>query len=242
LSFSIIIPSRNIDNLIPCVAAIRAAGETARIIVAWDGDSTDWARDDNRFRGLLADGNLQTIEGVQPFVFARNVNIGIQQAGTDDVVIMNDDALLETPQGLTELALDASQHPEYGVIAASVDSCGTPNQNHCSAKNGLREERVMLAFICVYIPRHVLTVIGLLDEAFAVNAGGAGPRGYGCEDDDFCWRARAAGYKLGVENDVFVSHTKLPSTFRADPEHPADVKIHERLFEQKWGRHPRRPF
>ena len=40
--FSIIIPSRNIDNLTACVRAIRAARETARVIVVDDG--CQWER------------------------------------------------------------------------------------------------------------------------------------------------------------------------------------------------------
>ena len=240
--FSVVIPSKNVSNLVQCIGALRLRGETCRIIIVDDG--------------LLADERLQTIEnspladlqlpvvmipGVKPFVFARNVNLGIKQAGTDDVVIMNDDALLETEYGLTRLAHDAAHNPEYGVIAASVDNCGTPNQNHCSVKTGLRVEKVMLAFICVFIPRRIFDDLGTLDERFCINAGGEGPRGYGCEDDDFCWRVREAGYLLGVENDVFVSHTQLPSTFRNDPAHRADVNIHEAVFQQKWGRHPRCP-
>ena len=240
--FSIIIPSKNVSNLTQCIGAIRLRGETARIIIVDDG-----LLDDERLVTIenspLADLQppVTMIPGVKPFVFARNVNLGIKAAGTDDVVIMNDDALLETELGLSRLAHDAAHNPEYGVIAASVDSCGTPNQMHCSVKTGLRVEKVMLAFICVFIPRRILDELGLLDDRFAVNAGGDGRRGYGCEDDDFSWRVREAGYLLGVENDVFVTHTQLPSTFRSDREHPADVKIHEALFEKKWGRHPRCP-
>lgn len=237
--FSVVVPSKNLSNLTACVGALREMGETARVIVVDDGvEWNSWA-----CVGLIRD-NLRTlrvevVEGKKPFVFSVNTNIGIDEAFSDDVICMNDDALLETPHGLTILSECAAAHPEYGIIAASVDSCGTLGQIHSKIKSGLREESPMLAFICVYIPRSTIDRIGLLDERFCVNAGGPGARGYGLEDDDYCWRIRQAGLKLGVLNDVFVSHTKLPSTFRHDPEHPADVKIHERLFQEKWGVHPR---
>ena len=39
---------------------------------------------------------------MKPFVFARNVNLGIEAAGDADVILMNDDATqLRTPYGFT---------------------------------------------------------------------------------------------------------------------------------------------
>ena len=233
MSYSIVIPSKNISNLRQCVERIRLMGERDRIIVVWDGG-------DSELDMLPSDFRASFVMGEKPFVFARNVNIGIRAAVNDDIVIMNDDALLETHSGLMRLAYDSYNNRQFGVIAASVDKCGTQNQIH-DIRPGLREESVMLAFICVYIRREVIRQIGLLDERFGVNAGGPGARGYGLEDDDYCWRVREAGLKLGVQNDVVVNHTTLPSTFRDDKEHPANVFLHEALFEKKWGRHPRKP-
>ena len=238
MSYSIVIPSKNIDNLTKCVGRLREMGETAPVIVIADGIEGTM-QDGILFAELF--GPVSAEDGIDPFIFSRNVNLGIRVALSDDVVIMNDDALLETPNGLARLSQDAAEHPEYGVIAASVDNCGTLNQIHSLNMSGLRDEKVMLAFICVYIPRTTIDRCGLLDERFGINAGGPGARGYGLEDDDYCWRVRMAGLKLGVQNDVRVNHTTLPSTFRHDPEHPANVFLHEALFEKKWGKHPRKP-
>lgn len=233
MSYTVVIPSRTLTNLTACIAALRAAGEMCRVIVVDDGLSSDsWTAN----AGLWA-----CVEGQKPFVFARNVNIGIRAAGADDVIVLNDDALLKTRDGFARLARDVIEHPEYGIIAPGVDWCGTQNQLYSAIQSGLRDEKVMLAFICAYIPRRTIDLIGLLDERFAVNAGGPGARGYGLEDDDYCWRVRGAGLKLGVQNDVFVTHTELPSTFRGDPAHPANVFAHEALFAAKWGKHPRIP-
>jgi len=241
MSFSIVIPSKNLSNLTACVGRLREMGETARVINVWDFGEKRTFKSLVRPISATFDLNIEAYEGEYPFVFARNVNIGLRAHRWEDVIVMNDDALLETPRGLTMLAECAAANLDYGIIAASVDSCGTLGQIHNKAKSGLREEKPMLAFICVYIPRTTIDRIGLLDERFGVNAGGAGARGYGLEDDDYCWRIRKAGLKLGVLNDVFVNHTTLPSTFRNDPEHKADVLIHEELFWQKWGIHPRDP-
>ena len=71
-----------------------------------------------------------------------------------------------------------------------------------------------------------------------INAGGPGARGYGLEDDDYSLRIRKTGLKLGVYDGVKVDHTTLKSTFRDDPEHKADVRIHERLFREIHGHWP----
>ena len=131
---------------------------------------------------------------------------------------------------------------EYGLIASSVDHCGTPEQIRLN-DSGLRELPVMAVFICVFLPRSTIDRLGMMDERFGVNAGGPGVRGYGCCDAAFSWKVRSAGLKLGVSDDCYVDHTTLTSTFRhRDPEPGApkqyDVRIHERLFQKIHGRHP----
>jgi GT2 family glycosyltransferase len=158
------------------------------------------------------------------------------------VVLLNDDAILKTPRGLSILATQAHAHPEYGAICPGFDWCGTPNLVN-QGRAELTEEKTMLVFACVFIPRATIDRVGFLDERFGVNAGGPGRRGYGCDDDDYSKRIRDAGLKLGVYDPVMVHHTKehtgLRSTFRDDPEHSWDVKAHEELFRQKHGVHPR---
>ena len=85
MGLSVIIPSKNPVNLAACITAIRAAGETCRIIVVDDGLPA-------YNHGIGAD----TVLGHKPFVYSRNINLGIYAAGTDDVILLNDDALLKT--------------------------------------------------------------------------------------------------------------------------------------------------
>src|SRR3954468_22561579 len=103
MSLSVIIPSRNSDNLEPCVLSIRAAGEDCRIIVIDDGLS-------RRPPGC------EYLDGIKPFVYSRNVNRGINAAGTDDCIVTNDDALLESAGGFAAMQRASERHSEYGVI------------------------------------------------------------------------------------------------------------------------------
>ena len=216
-ALSVIIPSRNAANLVPCVRAIRGAGETCRIIVVDDGVGPVFCDDDSR-------EPLDFVHGVQPFIFSRNINIGIRAAGTDDVILLNDDALLKTPLGFTKLQrayLDAC-----GVVSATMHNVGNANQFPKALTPTMRDEPRTLCFVCVFIPRVVIDIVGLLDERFV---------GYGLDDDDYCLRCRNAGLKLGIFDGCYVDHGSLTSSFRGLAGAGGDFSGNMRLFIEKWG-------
>ena len=215
MPFSVIIPSKNALNLVPCVKSIREAGEMCRIIVVDDG--VDWSgydvfHTDNR-------------PGIKPFVFARNINIGICAAGTDDVILLNDDALLKTPMGFSHLARLAKEHNYFGILAPACDTVGNPNQFRSWQPN-VRNEPRMVCFVCVYIPRSTINSVGLLDERFI---------GYGLDDDDYCLRVRRAGLKIGIFDWCYVDHSSLKSSFRGEAGAGGDFSGNMKLFIEKWG-------
>ena len=218
MHLSIVIPSKTDRNLGACVAAIRAAGETCRIVVVDDFAGP------TRFLPL----NYEPVDwqsGAKPFIFSRNVNIGIGAAEGDDVILLNDDALLKTPHGFTAMKRIAEEHPEYGVIASTCNNVG--NRRQWPQKIGLREEPRMVCFVCVYVPRRTIEVVGLLDEQFV---------GYGCDDDDYCLRVSRAGLKIGIFDGCYVDHASLSSTFRGRTLSAGNYRANQQIFVEKWGR------
>lgn len=216
MSFSVIIPSKSIENLIPCVEAVRRCEPDARIIVVDDGlDLSFLPRPD--FMPFLG------IKGIKPFIFSRNVNLGIQAAGTDDVVILGDDGLLQTPGGFSLLAKAAAEH-RFGIISSTVNNVGNPNQWRQAI--GLREEPRTVCFVCVYIPRRTTDAVGLMDDRYV---------GYGMDDDDYCLRIRKAGLKLGIHDGCYVDHGSLTSSFRGGPASGGDFRPNLKIFIEKYG-------
>ena len=245
MSFSIIIPSRNVDNLTVCISAIRATGETCRIIVVWDGN---FASHIQAWRVLSDDGNIQSESGAQPFCFSKNCNMGVNAAACswqggfptqvplpigDDVFLWNDDALLlpgDRPLTNMVRAVEYSRFQTgraWGVVSAAV--AGHAGPAYPTSPQRLAEiyrgvDRTlwpirppngrMVPFTAVYIPRAVLNDVGPLDERYTGVA--EGHEVYGGEDDDWCYRARAKGYSIGVWDGAVVDHATLPSTFRPD--------------------------
>lgn len=237
MSYSIIIPSRTLSNLKACIHAIRIQDIGARIIVVWDrpeDDPLDSAHVEladpfNKMEGLL---------GVKPFVFARAVNQGIAAAGTDDVILLNDDAQLQTRGGFDMLSLAAQRGEKYGVLSALIlGMAAAPDQCANADRIRLGQARPaaatvdckhhMLAFMAVYIRREVLDLVGHFDEQFV---------GYGYDDDDYCKRILLSGLELGVEYSCLVEHGSLPSTYRGQGQAAGfDLLAENRaIFQEKW--------
>lgn len=213
MSHTVIIPSKTFANLIVCASAVWNHDPGSSMIVVDDG--IGWREKDVR--------SAKVIPGIKPFVYARNCNLGIQ-ACDDDVILLNDDAILETPGGFKKLEALASSMPEHGLISAVTDVAGNLAQR--PRRIGLRDEARVVAFICVYIPRRTIDQVGLLDERFTA---------YGWEDNDYCRRVRNAGLKLGIFDGCFVNHSRLKSSFRGRPHDPGDIAAGRQIYVDKWG-------
>ena len=217
MNLTVIIPSRTASNLVPCIQAVRKHEPELRIIVV----------DDTPDLSLCPKAEwmpAMTIAGVEPFIYARNCNLGIRAAGSEDVILLNDDALLESTGGFTAMQRSAELHPEYGVIGAVTNVTGQPLQRPQGI--GLREVP-HIAFVCVLIPRRTIDSVGLLDERYCLD--------YGVEDLDYCEATRRAGLKVGVFDHCYVDHGSMTSSFRGDPLTSRSFSRNKALFDAKWG-------
>jgi GT2 family glycosyltransferase len=219
---SVVIPSKNAANLIRCALAVIRQDPRCRIVVIDDG------LDENPDLDQLYEHGVELFFGEHPFIFSRNVNIGIRAAGTDDVVILNDDAILQTPNGFSLMQQQAEEFPQVGLIGATTNQVGNKNQFRLS-NEGLRIDPRMVCFIAVFVPRRTIDAVGLLDEDYNC---------YSHQDDDYCYRSRRAGLKIGISDSCFVDHASLPSTFRSPGGPGGELRSGEQIFVKKWGAYP----
>jgi GT2 family glycosyltransferase len=219
--FHVVIPSARADYLVPCVRSIlenEPLLPAERIVVVDDGA---------RESAEVELPGVTWVAGAKPFVFARNVNLGIQ-ACLGDVIVMNDDARLVTKFGFTSLHYAARGRPDVGLCSSGVKGIvGNPNQVPRELE-GIHPEPRTLAFICVYIPRETLLRVGALDERFT---------GYGFEDNDYCLRVRKEGLSLGIYDGCVVEHGEdwKKSTFRSKPDINELFARNREAYVQKWG-------
>jgi len=220
MNYKVVIPSASAGNLARCVQAIMENEPDLpmkNIIVMDDGAKEDASR---QLPGIT------WLEGVKPFVYARNTNLGMRSAQSD-VILLNDDAKLLTPFGFRTMSRRQKQFP--GLISASIHGvvCNRSQLHRDGCE--YRVESEMLAFICVYVPQWVQEKVGLLDERFDQ---------YGYEDTDYCLRCKEAGVAMGILDCVVVDHSglELASTFRSKPNLREMLSQNEKRFRQKWSR------
>ena len=217
MSFSVIIPSARMENLRDCVWSIvnREEMDPADVIVVDDGAGA---------AGRHQLPPVTWLEGIKPFVFSRNVNLGIKASLGNDVIVMNDDSRLESRGGFSALSKVVRESPEVGLASAAIEGfVGNPAQ--APQGRGMRFEPRVVAFVCVYIPRSTVERVGLLDERYV---------SYGGDDMDYCKRTRDAGLKLGIFDGCIVSHGKVASTYRSRPDIVALFEDGKRIFREKY--------
>jgi hypothetical protein len=80
--------------------------------------------------------------------------------------------------------------------------------------------------LCLCIDRTVIDEVGGIDERF-----GAG----NFEDDDFCIRVRAAGYRIFVCDDSFIHHFGSQTFTANNVDWAATMRENWKKFAKKWG-------
>lgn len=212
MKIAVVIPSNNTANLAACVAAIhRCEASTKDLKIICVNDRMDFPGNDVR--------GIHFISGVSPFVFARNVNIGLRLAfagesravgrldgatGSDVAIVLNDDATLQTIGGFSTLALKARN--VGGLVVAPF-----PGQESLLKR--------MVPFWCVAIPANTWNKVRVLDERFIH---------YGWEDNDYSRRVLGAGLPLSVCNEIRVDHESLPHSF------DRNCYPNAKIYAEKW--------
>lgn len=146
------------------------------------------------------------------FVFARNVNFALEQLEDYDIFLINDDTALIQENTFEDLYNLSKDWPNIGILSPQIDGgVGNPLQAYRNelwpAKSSLVDcgGIIPVCFVFVLLKQEMMEDIGLLDENFT---------GYGRDDDDYCMRARAAGWITAITNKTIVRHGSGGSALR----------------------------
>jgi len=213
-------------------------------IIVVDNASTDETPEG--LDALAKPGRVKVIRNDTNLGFAAGNNVGMRAATGDIVILLNNDTYV-TRGWIRRLIRPLMSDGRVGLSGPLTNNIG--NEQKVSIRYTTMDEMQRLAlqltdahlgstyttdglaFFCVAIRREVMTDVGLLDEEYGVGF---------FEDDDYCRRATAKGWRMVIADDAFVHH-KLSATFeRLGAE--ARRELFERnkaIFEGKWG--PWRP-
>jgi GT2 family glycosyltransferase len=212
--YTVAILSRQIENVVRCVAAMRRQqGPTLDIVVLADRISE---ADRARVQGV------RWITGPEPFTFAVNANLALSAAGRNDVLLCNDDAFLSSRGGFG--ALQQASRDWAAVSAVVHGRSSLPLQK--LDRRGCVEEPERFPFICVYLPRRTLETIGPFDELY---------EGGMWEDNDYCYRIKRAGGRLGICGECVVDHDAANCSFAKQPEYQQLLDVNAQRYLAKWS-------
>ena len=144
--------------------------------------------------------------------FSGGVNYGLSHSKGKFLIILNNDTLV-TPGWIDHLIEAFKSDELIGIVSPVTNYVGEGPQVDPSAMNispteinayaqsivdkGIIYESHRLVFFCVALKREVVDNLGLMDIGYVKG---------NFEDDDYCFRAILAGYKLAIAQNSFVYH------------------------------------
>lgn len=203
------------EDLAACLASLeRTVARAVPVLVADDaspGEEVAQAVAAAAARGRLA---LRAVRRPRNLGFVGNVNLALRECAPDDAVLLNSDTLA-SPGWLEALRRCAASDPRIATITPwsnNAEICSVPGfcraapipddlaavAAAAAAEPPAYPELPTGVGFCMYLRRAALEAIGDFDQATF-------GRGYG-EENDFCLRAAAHGWRNVLCDDAYVAH------------------------------------
>lgn len=240
---SIVVPCWNgVGYTRSCVESILADTEVRFELILVDNGSTDGTPQ------YTADvvsryPMVGTVRNEQNLGFGLACNQGMRVARGDYLVILNNDTLV-TEGWLARVLDHAESDPEVGIVAPRSNWVAGPQlvenvsygedltrlpafaQRWRASHFGRRRYVDRVVGLCMLVKRRLVEKIGGFDPRFGLG---------NFEDDDFCLRARMAGFRICIADDVFVHHFGHRAFADNGVDYGALMRRNWERFRSKWG-------
>ncbi len=234
---SIIIPTFNGRELLKnCIYSIKQHTEQPYEIIVVDNGSSDGTVD------FCRQEQISFISLSSNMGFPVACNKGMKLASSDALLLLNNDVIV-SKNWLKNMHRCLYSRKDIAIVGPLTNYASGKQQIEMPYTN-LEEMSVQLnepdstkwqqvdriVGLCLLFKRELMERIGLLDERFS-------PGHY--EDDDYCMRARNAGYRIILAGDVFIFHHGSASFVQQEESKVKQLIEHNRLkFMEKWGIDP----
>ena len=238
----IVLTYNNLTLTKACLASLEAHSHYPNLeLIIVDNASTDGSPDWLAAYGQ-ANPTVKVILNERNLGFSAGNNVGLAQATGDYLVLLNNDTQV-TDGWVFDLLRPLRRDPSVGLVGPVTNNIGNESkidlvyadaaEMHQRARAYTRWRRTetlelrTVAFFCVMFSRTVFNQVGFLDEAFGVGM---------FEDDDYCNRVRAAGYRILCVDAVFIHHELSASLSQLGLERRQRLfEDNKRIYENKWG-------
>lgn len=233
-----------------CVESVLQNTHVPYELVLVDNGSVDGTPD--YFRQLKAEHPELTIKvqlNRKNLGFAKGCNQGLALANGDFVCFLNNDTLV-VDGWLEQLQWWADLEPNIGMVGPvsnrvagiqKIDGVPYP-EDELTPQMAERLETFAAAWraqnrhqsvqvnriigLCLLVKRELIERIGGFDTGFATG---------NFEDDDYCFRARVAGYRIVIARDVFLHHYGSKTFEGNKVDYSATMARNQERFLKKWG-------
>jgi GT2 family glycosyltransferase len=226
-----------------CVESLQDDLDAGMELVIVDNASIDGTPE--RLRSLLESRRrLRIVESPINLGFAAGSNLGTTLTGGDLLLYINNDVVV--PRGwLGRLVAHLDASPETGLVGPrsnsiagqqllkpvpydteSLDNYEPFASRLAGERAGSATEVGRIIGFCMLVRRQVVNRIGGFDPGFEVG---------NFEDDDFCLRARLAGFRIAQAEDVFVHHFGGRTFAGLGLDRNASVLENWEIFKRKWN-------
>ncbi len=217
---SIVVPVyKGLADTQTCLESVLRSASKAQLHVVVVNDASPEPEITSYLQRLAArDARVELIENPSNLGFVASANLGMQRHADDDVVLLNSDTEVagDWIDRLREAAYRERSVATVTPFSNAATICSYPRfcvegpmpadmstaalDRYFAAENAGRLIEVPTAVgFCMFIRRDCLDEVGLFDaDRFG--------RGYG-EENDFCMRARATGWRHVLALDTFVRHS-----------------------------------
>lgn len=234
---SIVIPVwNNVAFTSTCIKSIAAYTGVPHEVIVVDNGSTDGTP-----QFLSTQPHIRVIRNEKNLGFAAASNQGMRIAQGRHILLLNNDVVV-TPHWLDGMLYHIEDNPSAGIVGPRTNFAAgaqqLPSVGYKSIADleqfatGFRiahlHERTVVPRIiglCMLIRGECFKQIGLLDEQFGMG---------NFEDDDYCVRARLAGFECVIAGDVFVHHFGSQTFKIVGVDFKELLETNRRKFMNKW--------
>jgi GT2 family glycosyltransferase/tetratricopeptide (TPR) repeat protein len=187
---------------------------------------------------------IKVISNTENMGFAKGCNQGLEVARGEFLLLLNNDVVVTSGwlSRLLRVADDRTQiqmvgpmtnyvsgpqfveNPAYDVVTA--DGLQQYAAAHACKHDAEIRTNWRLVGFCMLIKRCVIEKIGGLDDHFRIG---------NFEDDDFCLRARLAGFHAAIARDCYVHHYGSQTFLGNQIDYDKRSHSNWKLFKEKWN-------